>query len=259
MSSTSYNEIKSNDLASRINKVCQDIRYFAIDLDQNPRNLKKHEILKDNISVLKNIIDIKISPDDPDQAYSDLKNLIATIKDIRTTFFTIRANIQEDVRYRIRYPTHDDGSNRLGDPNYQLRTVDNYIEEVHKMIETIKDIRTNYGREYTVAPDEDYYEEEWARKRRPSYVPDDDLPPTPLGGHIFQGTFKLTPLKFIWAIVVVIVISIMITLVGGLVLYGINFFKLPNTATALVTLAVGILMIYAPYDYIYTMGYDEHR
>jgi hypothetical protein len=79
------------------------------------------------------------------------------------------------------------------------------------------------------------------------------------GGNIFQGTFQMTPLKFIWAVIVVIVISIMITLVGGLVLYGINFLKLPNVATALVTLAIGILMIYAPYDYIYTMGYDDRK
>jgi hypothetical protein len=79
------------------------------------------------------------------------------------------------------------------------------------------------------------------------------------GGHIFQGTFQMTPLKFIWAVIVVIVISIMITLVGGLVLYGVKFFQLPNITTALVTLAIGILMIYAPYDYIYTMGYDDHK
>jgi len=79
------------------------------------------------------------------------------------------------------------------------------------------------------------------------------------GGHIFQGTFKLTPLKFIWAILVVIVISIMVTLVGGLILYGVKFLQLPNVVTALATLAIGILMIYAPYDYIYTMGYDDRK
>jgi hypothetical protein len=77
------------------------------------------------------------------------------------------------------------------------------------------------------------------------------------GGHIFQGTFKLTPLKFIWAIVIIIVILIIILLVGGLFLFGIKFLKLPNIITSFITVVISILTMYVSYDYIYTMGYND--
>jgi hypothetical protein len=79
------------------------------------------------------------------------------------------------------------------------------------------------------------------------------------GGTIFNMTFKMSPLKFLWAVIVVIVISLIIVTVGGLIMYGLKYFELPRAVIGLVSIVIGLFFIYAPYDYIYTMGYTSRR
>jgi ribose/xylose/arabinose/galactoside ABC-type transport system permease subunit len=77
------------------------------------------------------------------------------------------------------------------------------------------------------------------------------------GGNIFKGELYLKPLKFIWAVLVVIFITLLIGAISGLLIYGIIYFKLPYILLGLISFIMGIAIMYLPYDYIYSMGYDD--
>lgn len=79
------------------------------------------------------------------------------------------------------------------------------------------------------------------------------------GGSIFNFSFKLPLLSFLFAIVITIVIALFLSIVFGF-LSGANYVLGSNDK---IYAALGILYfvvaMYAPFDYIYTMGLDAAK
>jgi hypothetical protein len=85
------------------------------------------------------------------------------------------------------------------------------------------------------------------------------------GGTIFDLTFKLTFGKFIWALFIVFVIIILLSVVIGII-STIIISVLPKDNLPLIGISIGIIALvslisslYFPYDYIYTLGYDDGK
>jgi hypothetical protein len=76
------------------------------------------------------------------------------------------------------------------------------------------------------------------------------------GGTIFEGTFKLPILTFLYIIVMLMVIALFLAIIFGLITFTASFFVPQDSAMVYGAIAIIYLFVsmYAPLDYVYTLG-----
>jgi hypothetical protein len=79
------------------------------------------------------------------------------------------------------------------------------------------------------------------------------------GGSVFDFTFKLPVASFLFAFIITIVIALFLAIIFGTLFAG-NYMAGSNKYVyAVLGFAYAVLALYAPYDYIYTMGYNAAK
>jgi hypothetical protein len=76
------------------------------------------------------------------------------------------------------------------------------------------------------------------------------------GGSVFNFTFKLPVISFMYAMFMCLIIALFLALVFGTLVFGNYMLGSNSYVYAILGFAYAALALYAPFDYIYTMGLD---
>ncbi len=77
------------------------------------------------------------------------------------------------------------------------------------------------------------------------------------GGSIFDFTFKLPLLSFLYAFLVLFMIALFLGIIFGLIFGVFAISGLDGPILAVIGLVYAFLALYAPLDYVYTMGINS--
>jgi hypothetical protein len=79
------------------------------------------------------------------------------------------------------------------------------------------------------------------------------------GGNIFNFSFKLPGGSFIFAIFIMIIIGLFLAIGFGIIYLGLWAIDINPVVYSVVGIVYLVLALYAPLDYIYTMGIEDAK